>query len=438
MAADILTTLATWSTTEGSNQPIGSTAISTNLDDNLRMIQSVVRYTMASDTIASATTTDLGTKESQYLTVSGVTTITGLGTISAGITKYVTFSGALILTHNATSLILPGAANITTAAGDTARFLSLGSGNWRCLSYTKATGYAINASPQFLDGTVSLPGITWASDLNTGLYRIGADSMGFTAAGVKVAEMSAANGLVSAAAISLGLGGLFAITSTGALTVNTPSTKQINFNTVGASFRVNEATESTAGAVDIRAGYGNNFTLQGGNQVGSNDCGNVLINGGNTDGVAAATGGRIIFTSGYSLTRGHDIEFVLKDGSSDGSDFSIQRDDGGTFYKFVGLKKHIHVVDSGNTPTITSGGGTSPTITGTDNAFQITVGTGGSASTIKITFNKTWANAPMVIASHQGAVLPLRCAATTSVVDITASTAFTAGGIIDVFCIGRE
>ena len=87
MAADILTTLATWSTTEGSNLPIGSTAISTNLDDNLRMIQSVVRYTMASDTIASATTTDLGTKESQYLTVSGTTTITGLGTISAGITK---------------------------------------------------------------------------------------------------------------------------------------------------------------------------------------------------------------------------------------------------------------------------------------------------------------------------------------------------------------
>jgi hypothetical protein len=53
------------------------------------------------------------------------------------------FSGALILTHNATSLILPTGANITTAAGDTAVFLSLGSGNWRCVEYMRASGAAL-------------------------------------------------------------------------------------------------------------------------------------------------------------------------------------------------------------------------------------------------------------------------------------------------------
>ena len=45
------------------------------------------------------------------------------------------FDGILTLTHNATSLILPGAANIVTSASDVAIFVSFGSGNWRCVSF---------------------------------------------------------------------------------------------------------------------------------------------------------------------------------------------------------------------------------------------------------------------------------------------------------------
>ncbi len=52
------------------------------------------------------------------------------------------FAAALTLTHNATSLILPGGANITTAAGDTAIAISLGSGNWVVVNYMPAGGYA--------------------------------------------------------------------------------------------------------------------------------------------------------------------------------------------------------------------------------------------------------------------------------------------------------
>jgi hypothetical protein len=90
--------------------------------------------------IASATTTDIGAATGNSLTVTGTTTITGLGTVQAGARRIVTFSGILILTHNATSLILPTAANITTQAGDVVTFISLGSGNWRCSSYTRADG----------------------------------------------------------------------------------------------------------------------------------------------------------------------------------------------------------------------------------------------------------------------------------------------------------
>lgn len=88
--------------------------------------------------IASATTTDIGAATGESVTITGTTTITGLGTKAAGVIRFVTFSGALTLTHNATSLILLTGANITTVAGDTAIFLSLGSGNWKCLNYSTA------------------------------------------------------------------------------------------------------------------------------------------------------------------------------------------------------------------------------------------------------------------------------------------------------------
>jgi hypothetical protein len=95
--------------------------------------------------IASATTTDLSTATGDFVDVTGTTTITGLGTLASGITRVVRFTGALTLTHNATSLILPGAANITTANGDVATFRSLGSGNWQCVNYMKASGASISS-----------------------------------------------------------------------------------------------------------------------------------------------------------------------------------------------------------------------------------------------------------------------------------------------------
>lgn len=94
-------------------------------------------------TVPSATSTPIGAAASNNITVSGVATITSFDNVTAGIIRYVTFSGVLTLTHNATSLILPGAANITTAAGDAGVFQSLGSGNWKCLVYQKADGTAI-------------------------------------------------------------------------------------------------------------------------------------------------------------------------------------------------------------------------------------------------------------------------------------------------------
>jgi hypothetical protein len=100
----------------------------------------------AGATVASATTCDIGAAAGNYVSVTGTTTITGLGTVQVGTKRTVRFAGILTLTHNGTSLILPGAANITTAAGDVAVFVSLGSGNWFCAAYMRAAAMAAYAN----------------------------------------------------------------------------------------------------------------------------------------------------------------------------------------------------------------------------------------------------------------------------------------------------
>lgn len=118
--------------TSDANKPV-STATQTALDLKANLLQ-------PETTIASASTTDLGSVSSQNVSITGTTTITSFGTASAGTIRAGRFTGVLTLTYNATSLILPGQANITTAAGDSFRAVSLGSGNWVVTVYTKVDG----------------------------------------------------------------------------------------------------------------------------------------------------------------------------------------------------------------------------------------------------------------------------------------------------------
>lgn len=131
------TALTDFSTTAGSNSPAGTDTIGTSLDDYLRGIQAVTRAGLAHKgaDIASATTTDIGAVVGLMHDITGTTTITGLGTVAAGIWKILKFEGALTLTHNATSLILLTGANRTTVAGDVGIYISEGAGNWRELVY---------------------------------------------------------------------------------------------------------------------------------------------------------------------------------------------------------------------------------------------------------------------------------------------------------------
>jgi hypothetical protein len=120
-------------------------------------------------TIGAAATTDLGTVANQVLSVTGSATITSLGTTAiTGTIKLLNFAAGSTLTHNATSLILPnGGGNITTAAGDTAVAVALGTGNWRVLNYTRAAGTALSAASSFT-ANVSYTGIITPTALVSG------------------------------------------------------------------------------------------------------------------------------------------------------------------------------------------------------------------------------------------------------------------------------
>ena len=104
--------------------------------------------------VASAGTVSLG--DGGYFNITGTTTITDidLATDKTGRKVWVKFAGALTLTNGA-ALILPGGANITTAAGDTACFISEGTDVVRCVCYTKANGQAISGGGATLLATIA-------------------------------------------------------------------------------------------------------------------------------------------------------------------------------------------------------------------------------------------------------------------------------------------
>ena len=97
-------------------------------------------YAQGAD-IASAGTVNLDTATGDYVHITGTTAITAV-TLSQGRQVTAVFDGALTLTNGA-SLIVPGAANLTTAAGDIAVLRGESSGVVRVVSYVRASGGSI-------------------------------------------------------------------------------------------------------------------------------------------------------------------------------------------------------------------------------------------------------------------------------------------------------
>jgi len=111
-----------------------------------------------------------------FFDITGNTTINTIVTKGIGTRVTLQFDGILQLTHSA-DLVLPTGVNIDTAAGDIAEFYEYASGDWRCLSYTRADGTSLAGAP----GDVSTDPI-WdaAGDL---VYGTGANTAARLSAG---------------------------------------------------------------------------------------------------------------------------------------------------------------------------------------------------------------------------------------------------------------
>jgi len=178
-------------------------------------------------TLASAATTDLGSVMPAFLTISGTTTITSFGSTAAiGQLKFLKFSGALTLTHNATSLILPGSVNITTVAGDKCAVVQISAGNWEMLSYTRADGTIGNGSVSAVTLTASAVGLN--APINCSIAAsVATNNLTVTVNGANGAALSGSNPLIStfrSATIGSGVPVTRTVISSPTFTVNATNT----------------------------------------------------------------------------------------------------------------------------------------------------------------------------------------------------------------------
>jgi hypothetical protein len=97
-------------------------------------------YENRSSALASGATVNLSSANGNFVHITGTTNISSFGSATAGSRFILCFDGVLTLTYNATSLILPGTANITTVAGDCCLIISEGSSNWRVVAYFPISG----------------------------------------------------------------------------------------------------------------------------------------------------------------------------------------------------------------------------------------------------------------------------------------------------------
>jgi hypothetical protein len=249
--------------------------------------------------LASATQTIVAALPNQAIEITGTTAIAGLDAASpgpytgiAGDIRFLTFAASLTLTYNATSLILPGNANIVTSAGDAAIALCLGSGNWQIISYT----YASNANRQAALGlgalaflgagtgvglttissfTGSISGFTLTSGTQTpsasiaiGQYLYGSGVVpGTVITGgsgntwtvnigqtVGSTAMTTANGLLNAIALSLNLANSGHITLPGGLIINWGQITITSSTSGSATFDKAFTTQALAGLVSSTGG----------------------------------------------------------------------------------------------------------------------------------------------------------------------------------------
>jgi hypothetical protein len=199
----IPTSIADISTTAASNYPAGGDAIGTSLDDYLRTIQSIIKQQDSKGSDIASSTTITVPNAGSYFVVTGTTTIATIADNWNGRQIALKFSGILQLTHSS-GLILPGSANITTAAGDCLLAVNESTGVWRIVAFQPAAGFAkaganadITGLSAIAAGSAALPSITPSGDTNTGVWFPAADTFAVSTGGAERMRIGAQGDIAS-------------------------------------------------------------------------------------------------------------------------------------------------------------------------------------------------------------------------------------------------
>lgn len=312
--------------------------------------------------LVAASTTDLGGAASNSVTVTGNTAITALGTAPAGAERWVTFTGTPTLTYNASSLILPTSADIVVAAGDSAVFLSLGGGNWRCVGYARADGTALTSTPSADPTKLPLAGGTLSGALNLAppVSLASASTVAIGAAGAN--DINITGNVTITAFDTIASGAHRSLIFGGALTLTHNGTSLI----LPGAANITTAAGDVAHFVSLGSGNWRcvSYMKANGHPVANSLSGLTLVNPTITNftesGSAPAAGSA--FT--VDLSQGTDFEFTTNANTT----ITLPAPVAGKSYTVCVIYGGVHTVTFAGGGTIKYSAGTPPTPTSTSGA----------------------------------------------------------------------
>jgi len=216
--------------------------------------------------IASASTLSLPASGGGVFNVTGTTGVTAISSAQGGRTVKFKFASSLTITHNGTSLILPGGVSITTRAGDIAEFTNeaaadASGSNWRLTDYLR------NLDPIETPSSAKTTNYTVADTDRNGVIRFSGMSSDSTL------TLPAASGRAGFRVTLLNLDGVYGVTVDGnaSETIDTFTTRKTfgtepitlfcdgsAWHTIGGQwmYRSTQQTVSSAGGLTLAHGLG--------------------------------------------------------------------------------------------------------------------------------------------------------------------------------------
>lgn len=396
-------------------------------------------YIRGEANIATAATCSIFALTETTLNLTGVTTVTSFGAGTAGDLKLCTAVAAFQITYDVVNLITPGLTNLAIAAGDWFMVKSKGGSAAEVVQLTRRASLttrisdlgAAAAANTIANATYQQTwGWSFTGAGQKGLVLTGTSNTGTTGTVLSIEQASVGQ----AAAVMLDVIG----SPQGAAGFPISLLKVSNSSLFlkgwdGYALNAGGTISLIGGNAEVDGGT---ITITGGNSTDGSatyNGGDVNITGGAANG---GTGGDILITPGSGGT----AEGVLRLRSPDTVSSVVTIADPGitlsSTAKVVIDTTRLVFDNTNGAPTISAGGGAGATISGSDNAFEVVIGT-GSPTSVTITFaDAKLARPQIVIPACSQAGCRLNYASTTTTVQILTDSAWSAG--ITVCCIVAE